>query len=410
MSFPATSLAVTYYPSAISRRSATPVKVASGGEASGVDITLITDRPAHKISGVVSSARDGQPLEGVSVSITPGDGTEMTLGPMLEGRTVQTDSEGRWTIKGVPDGEYVLEVTPMVYRSGLRGGRPPFGGGGQRIPLPGGTTGGTRLPLPIEPPPFAARRIMPKKQEVIVAGADVSGLAVSVSEGGRVQGVVTTEDGSPVPDGTLIIQLPQTANANRASASTTAQTAASTEPPMIEGPRPRQIPRPTPVRPDGTFAVNIVPFVKVRLKVEVPGEKFYVKSMMLDGVDLLSESREFDGETDVKGLRIVLATDTATLAGRVKQALDGAGAVGLHVVLVPVEAERRAGNHLFGMTGADGAFKISGPPGDYFVYVIPPGAQPLPLRDEANGATPARALRITLQPNERKEMELTTLK
>ncbi|HEX8097066.1 MAG TPA: carboxypeptidase regulatory-like domain-containing protein, partial [Pyrinomonadaceae bacterium] len=133
VTFPANSLAVTFYPSAAGPRSATPVKVESGGEATGVDITLVA-RPPHKVSGTVTAGRDGQPLEGLSVSITPDDGSGMSLGAEVEGRTTRTDAQGRWTLKDVPDGEYVLVVGPAVLRGGPQQGRPPFGPG-RTIPV-----------------------------------------------------------------------------------------------------------------------------------------------------------------------------------------------------------------------------------------------------------------------------------
>lgn len=408
VSFPVNSLAVTYYPSATSPRSSTPVKLESGGEASGVDIRFV-DRPAHKISGIATARRDGQPLAGLSVSIVPDDGSGISLGARVEGQTVETDEGGRWTIKDVPDGEYLVTVGPA-----MRMTRPVIGPSGPRpVPMPGGRPPMGSRPTVIFGRPSAGgevRRIVPKRQQVLVAGADVTGLTVLLSEGGRVSGTIVTEDGSPVPAETVIIQLPQLPGDAGAPMPARQETGASADAaPDIQAPRPHQIPRPTPVHPDGTFNVAIVPYVKVRLETDVPDDKYYVKSMLLDGVDLLREPREFDSESDVTGLRIVLATDAMTLTGHVVSAPDGMPLGALHVVLVPVEPARRRAGRLFQRTDAGGAFSISGAPGEYFVYVIPPGGSPLPLKLKESSGPPAKAQRITLQPNEHRNLDLFTM-
>jgi hypothetical protein len=410
--FPANTLAVTYYPAATSPRSSTQVRVESGGEASGIDIRLV-DRPTHKISGRAAARRDGQPLAGLSVSIVPDDGSGMSLGARIEGKTVETDSDGRWTIKDVPDGEYIVEVGPGVRMRGIPSG--PGGPIGPR-PVPGGpASGGGRVPMGgrgvvvFGTPTVggAMRRVVPKKQPVVVAGADVSGVDVLLSEGGRASGTIVTEDGSPVPAETVIIQLPRDPNApDRAAPSS--NKASTDEPPDIEAPRPRQIPRPTPVRPDGSFDVAIVPFGKVRLAVDLPDRKYYVKAMLLNGTDLLREPQEFDGESDVTGLRIILASDSMTLTGKVSQS-SGAPEAGAHVVLVPVEPERRrAGGRLFSRTDAQGTYSITGAPGEYFVYVIPQGGHSVPVKLRETDAPPAKAQRVQLQPNERRSVDIIT--
>lgn len=404
VSFPANSLAVTYYPNATSPRSSAPVRVASGGEASGVDIKLV-DRPTHKVSGTATTRRDGQPLAGLSVSIVPDDGSGMSLGARIEGRSVETDADGRWTIKDVPDGEYVVTVGPQ-----MRG--PAFSSGGPRgpRPMPGGRVPMGSRPMVVFGSPNAGgamRRIVPKRQEVIVAGADVTGLTILLSEGGRVSGTIVTEDGSPVPPETVILQLPRDANAQQPTEPST-QAASADDAPDIEAPRPHQIPRPTPVRPDGSFDVGIVPYVKVRLATDVPDDKYYVKAMLLNGVDLLREPQEFDSESDVTGLRIILATDAMTLKGHVASASEGAPLGGVHVVLLPAEPERRRGGagRLFGRTDASGAFSISGAPGEYFVYVIPAGGKSLPLKFKENAGPPSKAQRVTLRANEHRNVEI----
>lgn len=409
VSFPVASLAVTYYPSATSPRSSAPVRVESGGEASGVDLRIL-DRPMHRISGTATARRDGQPLAGLPVEIVPDDGSGMSLGARAEGQTVETDADGRWTIKDVPDGEYIVTVGPGTRMGPSRagpGGRPPVPPG-----VPGGMPPSRRRPMVVfGSGPFNGqmRRVVPKRQQVVVSGADVTDLSFSLSEGGRVSGTIVTEDGSPVPAETVIIQLPRNAGAPSTVQPETQSSADA--PPDIEAPRPRQIPRPTPVRPDGSFDVAIVPFGKVRLEAAVPDDKYYVKSMLWNGVDLLREPQEFDGESEVTGLRIILATDSMTLTGHVTSAADNSPLAGAHVVLVPADPSRRrsGGRRLFDKTDGAGSFRISGAPGEYFVYVIPQGGRSLPVKLRESTAPPAKAQRVSLQPSERKSLDIIAL-
>jgi hypothetical protein len=110
---------------------------------------------------------------------------------------------------------------------------------------------------------------------------------------------------------------------------------------------------------------------------------------------------------EIKNVRLVLSKEVATLTGHVRSDKDGLPVGGVNVALLPAEPSRqRIGKGIsYGFTNAAGAFSASAAPGEYLVIAF--GASNLPLTDEKARALAANAPRITLQPSERKSLDLT---
>ena len=82
-----------------------------------------------QLSGRVISLESGRPLRRATVR---------AVGPELrEGRSATTDGDGRWTIKGLPAGKYVVSVTKGGYVTLSYGQRRPFDQG-QQVDLAAG--------------------------------------------------------------------------------------------------------------------------------------------------------------------------------------------------------------------------------------------------------------------------------
>lgn len=354
-------LGITYYEGATSARSATPIQVEAGSETNNINITFV-DRGAHKISGTLTMRGTGSPVTQARISLVSKNESNDEH-PYFENQTVSPDAQGRWSIDEVLDDTYTIIVAPMMEY--------------QRHTV---DESGARRISKRTPPVFLIKR-----QDVTIAGNDVTGLAIEVSGGGRVSGTVMVEGGKPLPPNITI--YPETAHGERR---------------ILLSPSTGR------VQPDGTFTVDGMPSDGVWIKaVSQQDNKYYTKSATANGVDLLQEPLIVKDGEEVKGVRVVISPEVATLTGRVLVAEGGAPARGASVMLVPAEPhkQRLRTARLYGLTNPDGGFTLTSAPGEYVAVVMRAGGDPDSLSDEAVKARAAGAQRVTLHPAERKNMD-----
>ncbi len=217
-------------------------------------------------------------------------------------------------------------------------------------------------------------RFVNKRQDLTVAGADVENLAIEVSRGGRVSGHVTTvEQGNePVPDisigiGSAIIR----------------------------------------VEANGEFTATGVPEGEFPFSVMIrPPNVFYAKSIQVNGADLLREKLKTRAGAEIKDVRVVIAP-ASILTGRVLSASGGTPLSRVSVMLIPADPSTGpAFSRPNGSTNEQGVFLVSGAPGEYFLVLWGRG-QPLPPHDvDSIKKLSPNAMRVTLEPGERKSMDL----
>jgi hypothetical protein len=217
-------------------------------------------------------------------------------------------------------------------------------------------------------------RFVDKRQDLTVAGADVENLAIEVSLGGRVLGHVTVEPGNaPAPDISI--------NVGSAFAQ---------------------------VEANGAFTVTGVPEGEFPFSVAIrPQNVFYAKSIQVNGVDLLREKLKATMGTEIKDVRVVIAP-ASILTGRVLSASGGTPLSRVMVMLIPADPSTApAFQRPNGGTNEQGAFIVSGAPGEYFLVLWRLGEQPLPPHDaDSIKKLSPNAMRVTLGPGERKSMDL----
>jgi hypothetical protein len=356
------TLVGTLYPGTTRISDATTVHVQEGGETSGINITLIK-RKTYRVYGTIRTLRGGLPRGEASISISEKDETRNLSA--LE-QTKPVDAGGRWWFDGVPDGTYILNVIP----------------GGKRAAGSVDTLEHAQLREELVYP------FLYQRQEVTVAGADLKDLVIELSEGASVSGTIETENGQPLP--------PDMSIGAQADFSISAAVR---------------------VRPDRTFklqgipAGNVYPYIYTtsfgESSMKVMFDEYYVKSIYVGGIELQGEPLRVEEGAEIKGVRLVISREVATVTGHVRSAKDGAPQRGINVVLLPTDpARQRVVKGLsFGFTNAKGAFSASGPPGEYFVVAF--GESDLPVTDEKIKALAADAPRVRLQPNERKTVDLT---
>ena len=151
---------------------------------------------------------------------------------------------------------------------------------------------------------------------------------------------------------------------------------------------------------DGRFTLEVLPGdyrLDISRQVTYPVD-YYVKSMTLNGVDVLNPGLHATGSTDAT-MEIVVATDSGSVEGRIDGRTNGSdrGREGT-VVLVP-DAVRRGQRTLYKSMKTSGPFRFEKvPPGDYKLFAWAeadvenggPWLDPEYLRKYEDGGTPVR--------------------
>jgi hypothetical protein len=377
------ALAATYYPAATEARDASPIEVTLGVEKANVDITL-PDRRANIVEGVIVRKAGGVPIENATVRISrAGD----EVNPFTEGengQSVKSNEQGRWSFPEVPAGAYTLAIEPpnsyetsggnmnMSNMNGSMGGN--MNGGNMNANLSIGAAAPARPRTP---------KLSAKQQELKVADADIS-LQIELSEGGRVSGKTIVEGKKPADeDGSVAVVL---RNADGSEAQTDYGEMNNT------------------FEFDGVAAGEY--FIDARgYEVGSSDPDFYVKSVSANNVDALREPVRVAEGKELRDVRVVLATDVARLAGRVRSSADDKPLAGRAILILPADAKLRRNRsfHGFAQTDMDGRFTFDGAPGEYLVVVTKDAGDEPALTDAAIAA--ANPTRVSLRANERREID-----
>ena len=350
-------LPATYHDGATSLSSATVLRVESGDEQTGINITLV-ERPAHSISGVISLKGENLPVARARISLHRKD-EELARGSDLEEPVVNTDDEGRFVFDEVYEGAYTITVTPPQAYSQY---------GYDQSAL-----------LNTNPP----KQFVAKHIELNVADSDFTNVLIEVSSGRRVSGVVTVEGGKSLPRSIFVGLEP-------ASGESRDQLSGSTQ-------------------PDGIFTLEGIPSGRYYLRTAVPpNNEYYTKSVMHGRSDLTREPLTIKEDEDISSVRIVISPDVARLSGRVLTADGKSPQRGVAILFVSVDSveQKSMSRRMYGFTNADGGFRVSGAPGEYFAIVAGAGEGIYQLRGDDLISRAAKAQRITLQPGENNRIDL----
>jgi hypothetical protein len=222
-------------------------------------------------------------------------------------------------------------------------------------------------------------RFVQLEQDLVVSGADIEDLQIEVSEGARLAGVVTLEGGGAAPQYMEVVATSHKLHANSI------------------------------VRLDeaGKFAMTAVPAGEIVVSAfAFPENKFYVKSIEANGVDLLRNNITVAEADEIKEVRVVVSTAVGVITGRV---LSGDRPVaGANVMLKRITGDglRLFGGKLTTVTDAQGAFTVSAAPGNYFVIAWRTDDGPTALATAMEKAKREQGTGVTLSPSMRKEMDV----
>lgn len=354
-------ISTTYYDGATSTSAATPLQIMAGDEKTDINITL-ADRPVHSISGVVTLKTDNRPVSRARISLKRKDEEPDSVN-YYQDPVVNSDEQGRFTVDEVLDGNYTLTVTPPQPL------QQRYGYGQTTAPAPAHTD--------------ATRKFAVKQLEISVTGADLMNLLIEVSSGGRISGVMTMDGGKPLPPNTFVALEPSSGE--------------------------RRDHLSAPVQPDGSFTLEGVTSGSYYLRTFVQQtNKFYTKSVMHGRSDITREPLTVKDGEEISNVRMVISADVAQLSGRVLASDGKSPESGVGVMFIsadPLE-QKTMSRRMFGLTNAEGIFRVSGAPGEYLALIVRPGEDYYQLRGDALKLRAATAQRVTLQPGENTRLEL----
>jgi len=240
-------LSATYFPSTIDSHNSPPVVVYPDRETGDINITLAV-RSLHSVAGTVRKESDGHPVAGATVRLTRKAGEDQASGTE-NAAGIEASMSNYFSATDTQGRWSVSNLPDGKYTIFVR-------------------------PAPVVSADAETQKFVEKRQDLTVAGADVEDLAIEVSVGGRISGRVTVEEGSASTPQILI-----------AAGSAIAR-----------------------VGPEGTFTVSGVPEGEFPLSVIIrPPKVFYVRSIEVNGIDLLHEKLKIRAGAEIKDIHIVIS-------------------------------------------------------------------------------------------------------
>ena len=357
------ALTATYYGNGAKLSDALPIEMSFGSEINDIDIVLPDSTP-HTIAGTVTAKSDGRALPGASITIKNKEQADWLS---RDPQKVTSDSDGRWFFDGIPDGTYVLEADA------------PYETDGALVTSDDEAAEQKRLPR--------KRRVLPKQVDVTVGGSDVSGLSIELIDGASVSGTIEIP-GAQTDHAYVVVRYAYDSGA--------ADSRNNNTPAM-----------------DGKFTIEQLKPGKIYLTADanmygaMNENQYYVKSITLNGTDLMQNPLTVEAGQTITNVKIVLASDRA----RAKiQLVDDAGKPlpAKALAVIPVDQSKRSfeSQQATGVTDVDGIFPFSGAPGDYLVIVAGKD-DPWPPSTEALRAALTAGNRINLKPGDNKTLTIT---
>lgn len=272
------------------------------------------------------------------------DGPKATNGPKPE-YSFTTDKDGRWSINNLPDGSYVIQVTPGVADSD----------------------------------PKRSQRFATKKQMITVAGkTDVRDVLIEVSKGAKISGVLIVEGDEPL--------------------SSVALSASKVDVPIeLHQSVSKSL---TPTGRTTMFTLTDLPEGVIELNAFLRTDAHYIKSIRASRIDLLQDKLNLTSGMELNDVTIVVASDLAELSGRIISESGQAPLPRMRISLTWIGTRRVLGGRLTRRSDEQGAFLLRAPPGDYEINVYEDRAEGgfLPF---VKGLGP-----FTFRPREQKSIDI----
>ena len=339
----------TYFPSTSLLRDSPPVAVLPDVDTANVDITLLS-KALRSLSGTVRMRGDSRPVTNAILRLNvrqitdpASDTSKAALAENpMSNYMSSTDKNGRWSFSNVPDGSYRLYVEPKQ---------------SERV----------------------TPRFVQTEQDLTLNGADIEDLLIEVSEGARLSGSVVLEGSGAQP-----VYIAVRAGSYQPHANSTVT-----------------------VDEAGKFVLTGAPSGEIEVSaVAYPQEKFYVKLIEAQGLDLLRNRITLAEKDEINDVRIVISANIGVITGRVLT--GGRPVAGVNVMLRRTGDDklRLLGGNLSTATNDRGVFTLSAAPGSYLVVAWRTADGPAAYETAMSKAVREQGTGLILSPSDRKEIDI----
>jgi hypothetical protein len=302
------------------------------------------------ISGTVRMQGNGEAIVGAKGLIVRKEDTYVVLGS-TQGATngpkpaysFTTDKDGRWSINNLPDGSYVIQVTPGVADSD----------------------------------PNRGQRFATKKQMITIAGTDVPDVLIEVSKGAKISGSLIVEGDEPLSSVSLFVSKVDVPIELHQGVSKSL----------------------TPTGRTTMFTMTDLPAGVIEFSAFLEPDH-YIKSISANGIDLLQEKVNLTSGMELRDVTIVVASDLAEFTGLIISESGKTPLPRMRISLDWIGTRRVLGGRLTRRTDEHGAFLLRPPPGDYQIIVNED-------RGEGGMLPFVKSLeRVTFRPREHKNIDI----
>ena len=393
--FGGSSLLTIFYPDSLTTEKARMVSVAAGQEQSEINI-YIPDRNLFTVEGKIVNSKDKTPIKNVTISLKrTGENTVSLFDDMgIRQQSGSSDEQGNFNFKEMPKGTYTLVIEPSNY---------DYEGDEYS-----GNMNSSRTPSKPPKPKLAK-----KSQEITIDDKNLSEIIIELGYGATVSGAVKTENNQEMPTTVTITarqddsEINSSATVYNSSSRNNSDYSANSA--MIMNSNGGNSPQ----KPNYDFRIEGIAVGKTFLWASVNDDDFYVKSAMLNGVDLLTNPIDLKEGENVRNVQFIIVKGAGTLKGTVsddeKQPVKKA-----EFTLVPVEAAKRKNPNFRRSTATkeNGEFEVKAAPGEYAVvfytkeYYAAKGEDLDRWLDEAVKNAP----KVIIKANETEKISLTVTK
>ena len=393
--FGGSSLLTIFYPDSLTTEKARMVSVAAGQEQSEINI-YIPDRNLFTVEGKIVNSKDKTPIKNVTISLKrTGENTVSLFDDMgIRQQSGSSDEQGNFNFKEMPKGTYTLVIEPSNY---------DYEGDEYS-----GNMNSSRTPSKPPKPKLAK-----KSQEITIDDKNLSEIIIELGYGATVSGAVKTENNQEMPTTVTITARQDDSEINSSAtvynSSSRNNSDYSENSAMILNSNGGYSPQ----KPNYDFRIEGIAVGKTFLWASVNDDDFYVKSAMLNGVDLLTNPIDLKEGENVRNVQFIIVKGAGTLKGTVsddeKQPVKKA-----EFTLVPVEAAKRKNPNFRRSTATkeNGEFEVKAAPGEYAVvfytkeYYTAKGEDLDRWLDEAVKNAP----KVIIKANETEKISLTVTK
>jgi hypothetical protein len=319
----ASATITTYFPNGTDAQSAAALDINAGQDMRGVDVQMRMGRVFTVQGRAVDTSGVGIGNVGLLWAPEIDIAASTILNPMTR-VPVQTGPDGSFELRGVSQGQYILQTSPVQVG-------PSHGLG---------------------------------RVEVNVADGDIDGLSLVIAPGQTVSGAVTLDNGDlkDVVPSASTVNLPLGAAPRNVQGGRLAIALSDTSPlplnPTVQGQ----------IKDDGTFVIDNVARGKFQLSVAPLPAGAYVKSARFSNVDIVHSEIDLTSGGGA-GIEVVLAKNPADVSGTIL-ALQNELTASMLVTLWTADAEPGVpnGGVMVALTDETGGFRFMGlHPGTYYI-------------------------------------------